>query len=93
MAAEFRDGKIYIGDYECQPKEDVPGPIADFTLAFLGIEKPEYKEAVLRDVGYESFIGHGAADTASMTPEQYGHHLDRSLLLAILDNELHQPGF
>ena len=86
MRAEYRDGKIVIGDYECRPQTDVPAVIADFFLAFQTLEWHQ-KEELLMSVGYGEKIGHGMADVAGMTEGEYSEHLDRSLLISIIDNE------
>lgn len=87
MNAEYRDGSIYIGNYECRPQSDVPGVIADFFLEYqqLGWEQ---KEELLMRTGYGDKIGHGSADIGAMTEQDYSTHLDRALIIAIIDNEV-----
>jgi hypothetical protein len=87
MGAEFHAGKIFLGEYECSPRTDVPGVIADFFLKFqmLGWEE---KETVLKNVDYDEVLESDQFEVSRpMTTHEYELYLDRRLLIAILDNE------
>jgi hypothetical protein len=84
--AEYREGRIFIDDYECRPRRDVPGAIVDFFFKFQELDW-EAKEAVLRHVEYEEVLDKPHIDTDAMTTAEYNRHLDRTLLIAMLDNE------
>lgn len=84
---ELRGGKIYIGDYECRPRSDVPGVIADFFFKFQTLSWEE-KEAVLSSADYDEVLNPSPfSEPGPMTTQEYKLHLDRKFLIAILDNE------